>query len=269
MLLNILMLGDVVGRPGRAVVCRRLPDLIAARRADFVVANAENISEGSGITPPLFARLLEAGVDVCTMGDHAFRRRESYGLYETSPRIVRPANLPEGSIGKGLTVMPTKAGVPVAVAALMGQTFMKPNPDSPFACADRLLAGLPADVKVRLFDFHAEITAEKVAFGRYLDGRVSAVVGTHTHVPTADETVLPGGTAYVTDLGMTGPHDSVLGRRTDRVVKSLATGMPQAYDVAEGDPRITGVHVRVDADTGRAVHIERFQIRDDGGAAVT
>jgi len=264
MALNILVLGDVVGRPGRMAVARRLPGLIADRKIDWVVANCENVCDGSGITPPLFAKLLASGIDVVTMGDHAFRKREMNDLYQTSAQIVRPANLPAEAVGKGMTVLPIRNGPKAAVISLMGQVYMKPPPDSPFACVDRLLAQLPPDVTIRIVDFHAEITAEKIAIGRYLAGRVTAVVGTHTHVQTADEQILSGSTAYITDLGMTGPHDSVLGRRADRVIKSLVTGMPQAYDVAEGDPRINGVLIRVDPVSGKAEHIERIQVRDTG-----
>lgn len=260
---TILMLGDIVGRPGRVAVCRLLPKLVAERRIDFVVADSENISEGSGITPPLFDKLVEAGIDVCTMGDHAFRRRESRPIYERSDRLLRPANLPAGAVGKGVTVVRSRSGVPVAVAVLLGQLQMKNIVDNPFAAADRLLAGLPAEPVIRLVEFHAEITAEKVAFGRHLAGRVTAVVGTHTHVATADEQILAGGTAYVTDLGMSGPHDGVLGRSAEAVLKSLTTGMPEPYDVSEGDPRITGVIITADPATGRALTIERIQIRDD------
>jgi hypothetical protein len=260
--MNILILGDIVGRPGRRAVAHLLPALVAERKIDFVVANAENVCDGSGITPALFDKLSGSGVDAVTMGDHAFRRKESYDLYRVGERIVRPGNLPTDAVGRGITVVAARNGVKVAIASLMGQLHMKPSCDSPFTAADRLLRGVPDDVKVRVVDIHAEVTAEKVALGRYLDGRVTAVVGTHTHVPTADEQVLPAGTAYITDLGMTGPYDSVLGRRADRVVRSLATGMPQAYDVADGDVRISGVLVRADPRTGRAQHIERVQVRD-------
>jgi metallophosphoesterase (TIGR00282 family) len=268
-LLNILILGDVVGRPGRFAVANLVPALVAERRLDLVVANVENVADGSGLTPTLYQKLLGAGVDVMTMGDHAFRRREIFDTYQTSPRLIRPANFPPEAVGKGVAVVRTRsasgepdAGTPVAVISLMGQMHMRPSVDSPFACADRLLAGLPPDVKVRLVDFHAEITAEKIAMGRHLAGRVSAVVGTHTHVQTADEQLLPGGTAYLTDLGMTGPHDGVLGRRADRVLKSMLTGMPQAFDVSEGDPRLNGVIVRIDPATGRAEGIERVSLPD-------
>ena len=267
MAINILILGDIVGRPGRIAVARLLPGLIAERNIDLVVANAENVCDGSGITPLLFDKLSTSGVDAMTMGDHAFRRRESYDLFRTSDRIVRPGNLPTDAAGRGITVVSSRGGVKAAVASVMGQLHMKPSCDSPFACVDRMLATVPVDVKIRIVDVHAEVTAEKVAMGRYLDGRVTAVVGTHTHVPTADEQVLAGGTAYVTDLGMTGPYDSVLGRRTDRVVRSLATGMPHTYEVAEGDPRVSGVLVRADPATGKAEHIERIHVRDTAGPA--
>lgn len=260
MILNLLCIGDVVGRPGRQVVSQAVPELIRRHALDCVVANVENAAAGSGLTPQLYEKFVRYGVDLMTLGDHIYRRNEILPVLEKSDRIVRPANYPRESIGHEWAVMRTKRGPGVAVVSLMGRLFMKPSVDCPFHAIDRVLAALPRDVKVVCVDVHAEATSEKVAMGWYLDGRVSVVFGTHTHVPTADERVLPKGTAYITDLGMTGPYDSVLGRRTDRVTRYLTTGMPSPFDVAVNDPRMCGVLVQVDSDTGRAVHIERISV---------
>lgn len=258
---NLLCIGDVVGRPGRFVLSHALAPFVKQRHIGAVVANVENVAGGSGLTPLLYEKLQRYGVDLMTMGDHIYRRAEILPLLERSDRIVRPANYPSESIGKELAIFRPTHGPAVAVISLMGRLFMKPNVDCPFHAVDRVLAKVPRDVKVIVVDVHAEATSEKVAMGWYLDGRVSVVFGTHTHVQTADERVLPRGTAYITDLGMTGPYESVLGRRTDRVTRFLVTGMPAPFDVATGDPRMCGAFVTVDGDTGRASAIERVCIR--------
>jgi metallophosphoesterase (TIGR00282 family) len=261
--MRILIIGDIVGRPGKHACSQIVPRFIRERGIDFVVANAENVSAGSGLTPPVFKKLCHYGIDVCTMGDHVYKRREVQPLLESSNRIVRPANLPPEAVGREITIVESRGGVRVAVLTVLGRTFMNVRADCPYHAVDRLLAGLPAGVNVIIVDFHAEATSEKIAAGWYLDGRVTAVVGTHTHVQTADETILPKGTAYITDLGMTGPHDSVLGRSKTAVVRSLVTGMPHPYIVAEHDSRLSGVIVECDPITGRATAIERVHERDD------
>ena len=256
--MRILLIGDIVGRPGKRAVAHLLPALIRERQIDFVVANAENTAAGSGLTPNQFHKLRHQGVDCCTMGDHIYRRRELLPLLESSERIVRPANYPPESVGRPWTVLTARNGVPVAVVSLMGRTYMNVRADCPFHAADRVLAELPDDVRVVVFDVHAEATAEKIALGWHLAGRASIVAGTHTHVPTADERILPGGTAYITDLGMTGPFDSVLGRDREAVVSSLVTGMPKPYTVAKRDVRLCGLLVELDAASGRATRVERL-----------
>lgn len=259
MALRILLLGDIVGRPGRSVVCDKLPALVRSRGVDLVIANGENIAGGSGITPNLFHKLRSYGVDVVTLGDHVYRRQEIVPVLNGSERIVRPANLSAQAAGRTHTVVPTNAGPSVAVMTVLGRIYMNVPADDPFAAADRLLRGLPTGVKARVVEVHAEATSEKVAMGHFLDGRASVVFGTHTHIPTADAKILPGGTAYITDLGMCGPYDSVLGRRKDRVVKHMTTGMPHPFDVATSDVRLCGALVEIDESTGRAVSIERIE----------
>jgi metallophosphoesterase (TIGR00282 family) len=260
MIVNVLCIGDIVGRTGRKTLAENLPDLIRQRDVDFVVANAENVAGGSGMTQVIFEKLLRYGVDVVTMGDHVYRKKDVIRLLETSDRILRPANLSSQAVGKQWTVLPAKsARCRIGVTCLLGQMYMGSN-DSPWAAVDRVLGEMDADVRVRIVDMHAEATSEKIALGWYLNGRASIVFGTHTHVATADARVLGEGTAYITDLGMTGPHDSVLGRRKDRVLSYLTTSMPTAFDVATGDPRLCGALVSVDGETGRATSIERIEI---------
>ena len=261
--MRILFIGDIVGRPGKHACSQIVPRLVRERELDLVVANAENAAAGSGLTPQMFSKLRHQGVDCCTMGDHIYRRREIIPLLESSDRIVKPANLPPESVGREFALVGLESGVRAAVISLLGRTNMNVRADCPFHAAERVLAQLPADVKLIVVDVHAETTSEKIALGWYLNGRVTAVVGTHTHVTTADERVLPGGTAYITDVGMTGPHDSVLGRDKDRVIKSLVTGMPHPYEVATRDVRLSGVIIEADGATGRAVSIERVCERDE------
>jgi len=255
--ITILCIGDIVGRPGRSIVARAIPVLVEKHGIDCVIANAENTANGSGLTESLYEKLLSYGVDLITMGDHIYRRGELMPILERSDRIVRPVNYPAESVGKQVAVFQISSGPRVAVISVMGRLFMRPPCDCPFHAIDRVLAGLPSDIKTVVVDMHAEATSEKIAMGWHLDGRVSVVFGTHTHVQTADERILEGGTGYITDLGMTGPYDSVLGRRKDRVLRALTTGLPTPFDVATGDPRLCGIIVKVDSDTGRAQHIER------------
>ena len=261
--IHILCIGDVVGKPGREVLADHLPELIETRQIGLVVCNAENAAGGSGLTPPIFTKLLDAGVDVITLGDHAYRKKQIIQILETSDKIVRPANLAVAAAGRRWTAVATKDdSAQAAVALVLGQMYMKPA-DSPWAAVDRIFKEIPADIKLRILDIHAEASSEKIAMGWNLDGRATIVFGTHTHVPTADACILPGGTAYISDVGMTGPYDGVLGRRKDRVLKSLLTNMPTFYEVATGDPRLCGVLVTADTRTGRATAIERIEIRGE------
>jgi hypothetical protein len=257
--MRLLLIGDIVGKPGREIVVQALAGLRSEEQLDLVVANAENSAGGSGLTPENYQELISAGVDCITLGDHAFRRREIFSVLQTQRNIVRPANYPEEAPGRGYTVITTRSRVPVAVFSLLGRVFMSPV-DCPFRAADRVLAAVPPSVKVILLDFHAEATSDKQLMGRCLDGRVSAVLGTHTHVPTADEQILPKGTAFQCDVGMTGPYDSILGRRVDRVMETTRTFRPTHFDVATDDPRISGTIVEVDPATGRALAIRRIMI---------
>ena len=260
--MRLLLIGDVVGKPGRQIVVRAVRALVEREQLDLVVVNAENIAGGSGITPELYRELIAAGVDGITLGDHIYRRREINPVLEMAGNIVKPANFPAQAPGREFMLLPARNGVPVAVVSLLGRVFMRPV-DCPWTAADRVLAQLPPEVKVVLVDFHAEATSDKQVMGRYLDGRVSAVLGTHTHVPTADEEILPGGTAFQCDVGMTGPHNSILGRRIDRVMETTRTFNPTHFEVATGDVRLNGSIVDVDPATGRAQAIRRLRLTAD------
>jgi hypothetical protein len=259
--MRLLLIGDIVGKPGRQIVARAVRGLVQSLHIDLVVANGENCAAGSGITPANFQELLAAGVDAVTLGDHIYRRREIIPVLATHPQVVKPANFPGNAPGREWMIVEARNGVPVAVFSLLGRVFMRPV-DCPWAAADRVLAALPPAVKVRLLDFHAEATSDKQLMGRYLDGRVSAVLGTHTHVPTADEQILPQGTAFQCDVGMTGPHESVLGRRIDRVLEATLTFNPTHFEVAADDVRLHGTLVDVDPSTGRAVGIRRLAVSE-------
>ena len=260
--LNLLCVGDIVGPAGRRVLRETLEAIVPQRRIDCVIVNAENAAGGSGLTAALYEKLGHYGAHLITLGDHLYRRREIIPILETADNIVRPANLPAAAPGREYAVHETASGQRIAVISLLGRMFMKPLVNCPFAAIDRVLAAIPKDVKVIAVDMHAEATSEKIAMGWYLDGRASVLFGTHTHVPTADERILPKGTAYITDLGMTGPYDSVLGRVKERVLGSLISAVPAKFDVATGDPRLCGIIVTVESTTGRATSIER--IRFDG-----
>lgn len=257
--MRILLIGDIVGKPGRKIVARALPGLRLRERIDLVVANGENSADGSGITPSIYRALLRSGVDCITLGDHIYRRQEIEETLRTETNIVKPANYPSEAPGQDHAIVSTAGGVPVAVISLLGRVFMRPV-DCPFKAADRVLSQIPPEVMVRIVDFHAEATSDKQLMGRYLDGRVSAVLGTHTHVPTADESILPLGTAFQCDVGMTGPYDSILGRRVDRVMQTTITFEPTHFDVADGDVRLSGSLVDVDEATGLASGIRRIRI---------
>jgi 2',3'-cyclic-nucleotide 2'-phosphodiesterase len=255
--LRILLIGDVVGKPGRHIIVQGLPGLIAREKLDLVIANGENAAGGSGITPAIYRELLRAGVDCITLGDHIYRRQEIAPVMEHETNIVKPANFPAEAAGHELAVVKARNGVSVGVFSVLGRVFMRPV-DCPFAASDRVLANMPKDVKVIVLDCHAEATSDKQLLGRFLDGRVSAVLGTHTHVATADEQILPGGTAFQCDVGMTGPYESILGRRIDRVLETTRTFLPSHFEVATGDPRLCGTIVDVDEATGRATAIRRL-----------
>jgi 2',3'-cyclic-nucleotide 2'-phosphodiesterase len=265
--MRILFIGDVVGTPGVNFLRRALPVLVAHERVDCVIANAENAAGGSGLTASLYRKLRDAGVDLVTLGDHVYKKQEIIPTLEREERVCRPANFPPDAPGREVALAAARDGTPVAALCVLGRTFMRPV-DCPFRAADRVLAALPAEVKVVVVDAHAEATADKYLLGHHLKGRVSAVLGTHTHVPTADEQVLPGGTAFISDVGMTGPYDSILGRRVDRVLFTTVTFVPSAFDVAEGDPRLGGALVDVDPATGRATAIRRVMLDEAGLAAL-
>ena len=263
--MNILFIGDIFGRPGRTIVKERLPELVRRHSADLVLANCENAAAGFGITPSLAEELFDLGIDVMTTGNHVWDKREIIEYFQMadgnphSParRLLRPANFPEKLPGWGV-YEGQKNGVGYAVVNLQGRVFMGSN-DDPFRYADRLLEQIKS--KIVVVDFHAEATSEKIAFGWYLDGRVTAVVGTHTHIPTADEIVLTKGTAYITDVGMTGPYDSVIGVKKELVVEKFLSGMPARFEPASGDVRLCAVLVESDDQTGKAGRIQRLMIR--------
>jgi metallophosphoesterase (TIGR00282 family) len=258
---RILFIGDIVGKPGRDIVVRAVPLLVREESLDLVIANAENAAGGSGLTPAIYRELVRAGVDAITLGDHVYRRREIYSVLENEPNIVKPVNLPPESPGRNWAVVTARNGERVGIFCLLGRLFMKPI-DSPWEAADKVLGELPSDVRVRFVDFHAEATSEMQLMGRYLDGRVTAVLGTHTHVPTADECIFPAGTAFQCDVGMTGPYESIIGRRIDRVLETTLTGRPTEFDVATGDVRLSGSIVDVDPATGRATAIQRVAVKE-------
>ena len=262
--LNVLMLGDVVGKPGRRILRERLKESRDRMNVGFCVVNGENAAGGSGITGDTAREILDAGADVITTGDHVWKQKEAATLLTENHSILRPENLGPHAVGVGHAVFETGQGTKIGVVNLLGRVFMNPC-DCPFRAAEAVVAELSAEAKVILVDMHCEATSEKIAMGWFLAGKVSAVVGTHTHVQTADECVLPEGTAYITDLGMTGPHDSVLGRRTDRVLEAVLTSMPKSFNVAKGDVRMCGVLVTIDTGTGHALAIERVVVAEDGG----
>lgn len=259
MKLNIFCIGDIVGRPGRRIVAEKLKLLVAERGIDCVIANAENAAGGSGLTPQIYNKLLRYGVNLVSLGDHTYRKKDIIATLETADNIVRPANFSEYAPGRGFAVYQTGKGPTVGVVSLIGRIFMKPA-ECPYNTIDKILSQLQQKADVIVVDFHAEATSEKIAMGYYLDGRVSLCFGTHTHVVTADERILPKGTAYITDIGMTGAHDSVLGRKAESVLKSFRTQLPVPFEVATGDVRLNAILVTVDSHTKKAERIERICI---------
>lgn len=259
--MRILCLGDVVGPPGVELLTKRLMAFRHERKIDFVVGNVENATEGSGVSLASYKTLRAAGIDVGTTGDHVFKRADVLKVFEREPeRLLRPHNYPKEAAGRGFTTIVSDGGVPVSVLNLQGRVFMDPA-DDPFRTALEILAGLKS--KIILLDLHAEATSEKRAMGWYLDGKVTAVVGTHTHVPTADEEVLTQGTAYISDLGMCGPYRSIIGRSTANVLKSFTTRMYAPFTVAAHDVRACGVIIDADESSGRARSIERVVFREE------
>jgi len=262
MKLNILCIGDIVGRPGRRIVAEKLKSLVRELGIDCVIANAENAAGGSGLTPQIYDKLLRYGVNLVTLGDHTYRKRDIIKTLETAENIVRPANFSEHAAGRGFAVYKTGKGSTVAVVALIGRLFMKPA-DCPYNAIEKILPQLEQKADIIIVDFHAEATSEKIAMGYHLDGRASLCFGTHTHVVTADERILPKGTAYITDIGMTGAHDSVLGRGTESVLKSFRTQLPFPFEIATGDVKMNAILVSVDSNTRKAERIERIKVDAD------
>jgi len=257
--MRILFIGDIFGQPGRRIVKEALPELVETYTPELILANGENAAAGFGITPPLVEELLDLGIAVLTSGNHIWDKKEIYPYLKehADGRLLRPANYPASNPGHGLYMGKTRAGTGYAVLNLQGRVFM-PAIDCPFRTADALLAQVPETVKIRIVDMHAEATSEKQAMGWYLDGRVTAVIGTHTHIPTADERVLPQGTGYITDVGMTGPYESVIGMEKQGVVEKFLSQLPRRFEVANGDVRLAGVSIDADPATGRAVSIQRI-----------
>jgi metallophosphoesterase (TIGR00282 family) len=256
---TLLFIGDIVGRPGRELVRRAVPALVSHYGVDLVIANVENAAAGFGITPDIADDLFSYGIQIMTGGNHTWDKKEILPYLADQPRLLRPANMPAGTPGRGRFVTTAANGVRVAVINAMGRVFMTAI-DDPFRVMNDEIAAVRDEAQLIFVDFHAEATSEKVAMGWHLDGRVAAVVGTHTHVQTADERVLPGGTAYITDVGMTGPHDSVIGVERSAVLQRFLTGLPQRFETASENPRLSGVLVAADERTGRAASITRLSL---------
>jgi hypothetical protein len=258
-LTNLLFIGDIFASPGRNIVARHLKEIVAAEAIHLTIANGENAAGGFGITPQLAEEIFGYGVDVITTGNHVWDKREIYEYLPRQPRLLRPGNYIDDLPGSGMVVVAARNGVDCAVLNLQGRVYM-PTTDDPFRKADQYLASLPPEVKVRFVDFHAEVTSEKIAMGWYLDGRVSAVVGTHTHIPTADTRILPNGTAYQTDAGMTGPYHGIIGVDKDIVLEKFRTQLPVRMEAARHGAELHGVIVEVDESSGRATAIRRVEI---------
>ncbi|HLW81273.1 MAG TPA: TIGR00282 family metallophosphoesterase [Candidatus Acidoferrales bacterium] len=260
--MRILFVGDIVGSPGRRILKDHLADVVQQRNIDLAVVNCENAASGFGITPRLAEELFAAGADVLTGGNHIWDRKEIIEYFPHQPRLLRPANFPDGLPGSGLYTGETRGGISYAVLNLQGRTFMAPL-DCPFRAAERELARIPPGTKVIIVDMHAETTSEKQAMGWFLDGKVSAVIGTHTHVATADAHVLPKGTAFITDVGMTGPHDSIIGMAKETIIERFLNALPARFEVAEGDVQMHAVLIDADETSGRARSIENIVVRAD------
>jgi len=256
--MNILFIGDIVGSPGREAVRELLPKLQKEYKLDFVIANAENAAGGSGITPKVAQELFEGGVNVLTSGDHIWKKREIFEIIDREERILRPLNFPAGVPGRGACLFKAKSGSKIGVVNVNGRVFMEAL-ECPFKTTREAIEELSKETKIIIVDIHAEATSEKVALGWYLDGKASSVLGTHTHIQTADERILPGGCAYITDVGMTGPLDSVIGRRIEDVLERFVTGVPVRFEVAQENIQLQGAVLDIDEQTGKARSIVRIQ----------
>ncbi len=256
--MKILFIGDIVGEPGRRAVAELLPGIKKANGVEFVIGNAENVAGGSGITPSLADELFASGLDVITSGDHVWKRKEIIERIDSDSRILRPANYPAGAPGFGSTVVKSESGVEVGIINLIGRVFMQAL-ECPFRAAKEEIDKIKNKARVIIVDMHAEATSEKIALGWYLDGTVSAIIGTHTHVQTADEKILPGGTAFLCDAGMTGPLDGVIGRKKEQILARFLTQMPMKFEMAEGDIQLQGAVIDIDEKTGKANSIKRIQ----------
>jgi metallophosphoesterase (TIGR00282 family) len=259
--MKVLFIGDIFASPGRRIVAERLSRIVSAERIDLTIANVENAAGGFGITPLVAEELFSLGLDVMTSGNHIWDKKEIYDYLPQQPRLLRPANYSNELPGQGVLILSAPNGVGCAVINLQGRTHMPPT-ECPFRKADQILASLDPAVKVRIVDFHAEITSEKMAMGWHLDGRVSAVFGTHTHIPTADTRILAGGTAYQTDIGMTGPYDSIIGVRKDIVLRRFRTSVPVRMEAAKAGVELHAVIIEVDENTGKALSIRRHTVRE-------
>ena len=260
--MRVLFVGDIFGKPGREIARRAIPTLVERESLDFVIANVENSAAGFGVTGDIADTILGYGVDAMTSGNHVWDKKEVLGYIDSQPKLLRPVNFRPGTPGRGSYVGRTRTGEPVGVINVMGRIFMQPL-DDPFAVVLKEIDALRAKARVIIVDMHAEATSEKVAMGWHLDGRVTAVFGTHTHVQTADDRILPKGTAYLTDVGMTGPHDSIIGVSTEAALGRFLTGMPAKFDAASGPGRLNAVIVTADQATGRATAIERLNLSSD------
>lgn len=255
--MKILFIGDIVGSPGRDAVRQLLSELKKSKAIDFVIANAENSAGGTGITPRVANDLFNSGCDVLTSGDHIWRRQEVLEIINSNERLLRPFNLPDASPGRGYNLYKTDSNITLAVVSLLGRVFIDAATTSPFIATRDLLPILKKESKIIIVDFHAEATSEKIAMGWFLDGEISSLLGTHTHVQTADEKILPKGTAYITDVGMTGPFDSVIGRKKEKIIERFLTGLPIRFELGTEDIRLQGVIIEIDEKTGKSISIER------------
>ena len=258
---RVILVGDVVGKPGVAMLCDSVRWLREILQVDLIVANSENAADGAGLTKAQYHKIIAAGVDAITLGDHIYRKKEIASILTSELNIVKPANFPPDAPGRDHCIVKTVQGVSVAVISLLGRVFMRPV-DCPFAAVTRVLSHLPDEVRIRICDLHAEATSDMQAMGRYLDGKVTAVLGTHTHVATADEEIFPGGTAFQCDVGMTGPHKSILGRAIDPVLNTTLTFDPNSFHVATEDVRLSGTWVDADIESGKAINVGRVQLRE-------
>ncbi len=258
--MNVLCIGDVVGKAGRRALEELLPVIKEEYKIDYTITNAENAAGGAGLTPRIAGQLFRAGCDFLTLGDHTWDKHELIEYLQEDNNVIRPANFPEGTPGKGWAIVEVN-GQKIGIVNLLGRVFMRYNVDCPFRALKRIVEEIKKETNIIFVDFHAETTSEKVAAGHFSDGEVTALFGTHTHIQTADDKILPKGTAYLTDLGMTGPYDSVIGQNKEKILQRFLTGLPVRFEVAEGDPWLHGIVVKVDTQTGLAKKITRIQRR--------